>query len=60
MTDRVNYNVKKIENGYLVEYYLDGDFIAHAFENWKDTLDFLKENPPRVLEKFQTTEFIEV
>lgn len=59
-TSRVNYNVKKIETGYEVEYYFDGDHLTHAFSDWKETLKFLSDNPPRVLEKFKTVDYVEI
>lgn len=48
MIERVNYNVKKISNGYLISYWFQGEDVERSFENWKDALKFLQENPPKV------------
>mgnify|MGYP001604927212 CR=1 FL=1 len=60
MFTRVNYNVKKIATGYIVEYWMNGQEQTHAFETWQETLGFLKNNPPKVLEEVHSTDYYEV
>ena len=58
---RVNYYVKKIATGYLIEYYLNGIETAHAFDTWKEALNFLKDNPPKFLrEEIPPMEYVEI
>lgn len=48
----IEYSIKPIETGFMLDYYLMGEGrVIHAFPEYSDLLAFLKDNPPKVVEK---------
>jgi hypothetical protein len=56
--EKQNYNIKPIENGYLLNFWLGSEDNYIAFGDWDEAIEYLKENPPRYYEQgYRAIEF---